>query len=80
MLHTKIGLLRVNVPENQNRENFKKIDFLLTKHIEGYWYGMNAQFGTGYMKLSFIFEKLVLSCLLQHASELDASNPSIRLV
>ena len=25
--------LRVNVPENQNQENLKKIDFILTKHV-----------------------------------------------
>ncbi len=35
--------LRDNVQENQNRKNLKKkIDFLLTKHIEGYWYGINV--------------------------------------
>ena len=33
-------MLRVTVPESQNRENLKKVDFLFTEHIEGqYWYG-----------------------------------------
>ncbi len=40
----------------------------------------SAQFATGYiMKLSFIFEKLVLTCSLQHGSDLYTPNLNVYL-